>query len=278
MIRTLAVAAVLALSTGAQAALTQPGDLAFTAFNADEDGFAFVALAPIGPGTAVYFTDNEWPGGHPGITAFSTGESSFRWVSGDALVPAGTVVRFSAIDKASRAASIGTLSLLENASVGFAATGDTLYAYTGVSQLDPLVFLAAVSTEGFAGNDLAGTGLLPGRSAVAITAGADFGEYTGARTGQGTFADYAALVNDPARWTAFATGNFAQTAPDVTAFAIGTASLAVPAVPEPETYAMLLAGLGLVGWRLQRRRERGVPVDGGLSARWREIPAPSLGE
>lgn len=34
-----------------------------------------------------------------------------------------------------------------------------------------------------------------------------------------------------------------------------TATLtAVHAVPEPETYAMLLAGLGVVGWRLRQRR------------------------
>ncbi len=35
----------------------------------------------------------------------------------------------------------------------------------------------------------------------------------------------------------------------------GAFNLTVSAVPEPETYAMLLAGLGLVGWRL-RNRER----------------------
>jgi hypothetical protein len=29
----------------------------------------------------------------------------------------------------------------------------------------------------------------------------------------------------------------------------------VTAVPEPETYAMLLAGLGLVGYRAMRRRK-----------------------
>ncbi len=33
-------------------------------------------------------------------------------------------------------------------------------------------------------------------------------------------------------------------------------ALSVPAVPEPETYAMLLAGLGLVGMAARRRRQR----------------------
>jgi hypothetical protein len=30
--------------------------------------------------------------------------------------------------------------------------------------------------------------------------------------------------------------------------------MAVTAVPEPETYAMLLAGLGLLGWRVHNAR------------------------
>ncbi len=32
----------------------------------------------------------------------------------------------------------------------------------------------------------------------------------------------------------------------------------VAAVPEPETYALMLAGLGLVGWVASRRRKVGV--------------------
>jgi hypothetical protein len=263
MIRTTALAALLTLSSVAQAALTRPGDLAFTAFNADEDGFAVVTLAAIGPGTAVYFTDNEWPGGAPGTASFNTGESALRWVSGGSTIAAGTVVRFSAIDQASRAASVGTLAVLEGASVGFAATGDTLYAYTGMTHQVPTQFLAAISSEGYAGSDLTGTGLVQGLSAVAITAGADFGEYIGARGGQAGFGAYAALVNDAANWRAFATGSFAATVPDTGAFTIAAA--AVPAVPEPETYAMLLAGLGLVGLRLQQRRRRGVPLVNGLA-------------
>jgi hypothetical protein len=32
--------------------------------------------------------------------------------------------------------------------------------------------------------------------------------------------------------------------------------IAVSAVPEPEVYAMLAAGLGLIGWKLRRRQRR----------------------
>jgi hypothetical protein len=34
-------------------------------------------------------------------------------------------------------------------------------------------------------------------------------------------------------------------------------TVSVTAVPEPETYAMMLAGLGLVGWSARRRASRG---------------------
>ncbi|MDP9044461.1 MAG: PEP-CTERM sorting domain-containing protein [Pseudomonadota bacterium] len=38
---------------------------------------------------------------------------------------------------------------------------------------------------------------------------------------------------------------------------------AVPAVPEPESYALLLAGLGLVGWRACARNRRALPEAAG---------------
>ena len=46
------------------------GDLAFTAFNADEDVISMVTFVNIAAGTNVFFTDIEFVGG-----AFNTGES-----------------------------------------------------------------------------------------------------------------------------------------------------------------------------------------------------------
>ena len=239
------VAALLAMSGSVHAAL-QPGNLAFTAFNADEDGFALVALKSVPAFTTVHFSDNEWNGGAPGVGAFNTGESTYAWVSGSAPLPAGTVVRFSAIDQATRASSVGAFTLLVSGTPGFAATGDTIFAYEAGAGGAPTGFIAALSSDNFAGSNLAGTGLAIGASAVAITLGADYGEYTGLRSGLGSFSAYAGLVNDATNWNAPATGDFAATIPNLTAFS-------VTAVPEPQTYALLLTGLGLVALRLRER-------------------------
>ena len=64
-------AALVAAAPAAQAALTNAGDIAFTAFNADEDGLSFVAFADIAANTTVFFRDDEWTG-----AAFNTGESA----------------------------------------------------------------------------------------------------------------------------------------------------------------------------------------------------------
>jgi hypothetical protein len=242
------LAALLFAAAHGNAAL-QPGDLAFTAFNADEDGFAVVALKRIAPFSAVYFSDNEWNGGAPGEGAFNTGEGTYAWVSGATEIAAGTVVRFSAIDQAVRAASIGAFGQVLSGVTGFAATGDTLFAYTGASPSAPSALLAAVSSDAFAGSSLAGSGLAPGVNAVNVGAGADYAEYVGPRSGLSSFGAYAGLLTDASQWASHATGDFAATVPNL-------ASFAVAPVPEPETYALLATGLALVTLRLRKRRSR----------------------
>src|SRR5690606_19605599 len=130
---------------------------------------------------------------------------------------------------------------------GFAATGDTLFAYSGDSAAQPTALLAAISSDGFAGSILTGSGLEVGVNAVAVGSGADFAEYTGVRTGLASFGGYGLLLADAAHWTSHASGDFAAVAPDLTPFAVA-------AVPEPETYALLATGLALIGLRLRQRR------------------------
>jgi hypothetical protein len=248
-----ALAASAALALSANAATLATGDIAFTAFNADEDGLAFVTLVNIDPGTTIYFSDNEWNG-----SAFNTGESYNQWQSGASTIAAGTVVRFSAYDKSSLSASVGTLSRLTvsgSANWGIASSKETVYAYLGASATAPITFLAVITNGSFtADGSLTNTGLTEGSSnairlnTLAPSATPDFAEYTGARSGEASFAGYKARIANLANWTVDTTnGAYASTVPNTTAFS-------VTAVPEPQTYAMLLAGLAALGFVARRRR------------------------
>ncbi len=245
-----------AVTVSANAALTTAGDLAFTAFNADEDGWSMVALKDIDANTTVYFSDNEWNGlaiGSGG--AFNTGESFHQWVSGASAITAGTVIRFSAIDNAtSLAASVGALTratVSGSANYGANQTADTVYAYLGASPTAPTTFLGAITNNGAGFNATEGlitnTGLSLGTSAIKLTGSSDYAEYTGIRSGKNAFAEYLPLVGNVANWNVLGDGAFAANVPDTTAFT-------VTPVPEASEYMMMLAGLGLVGAAVRKRR------------------------
>jgi hypothetical protein len=242
------------LAAGALAALAvfnanalNAGDLAFTSFNADEDGWSLLTFVDIAPNTTVHFGDNEWNG-----TGFNDlNENEATWNTGGSTINAGTVVRFIDTD-GSFSVSHGSF----NAQIALAQSLETLYVFQGSSVTTPTTFITAVTNGTFtADGPLTGTGLTEGVNAIrlnslAIGASPDYAEYSGARAGLLDFAAYKPLVANLANWTVdTSNGGYANTVPNTTAFT-------VTAVPEPQTYALMLAGLFGIGFSVRSRTRR----------------------
>ena len=196
------------------------GDLMFTAMNADEDGFAMVALKDIPANSTVYFCDNEWDG----VSAFNTGEGYLQWDSGASVVAAGTVIRFLAIDVVGRSASAGILTLASGSS-GFSSGEESIYAYQSDSFSGTPAFISAICNRSFgtaAAGSLTATGLALGNGAIETgnAVGSDFAEFTASRSNQLTFAAYVLIVSNIANWTDSGDGSFAATVPNTTPFTI----------------------------------------------------------
>ncbi len=233
------------------------GDLAFTSFNADEDGWSMVTFVDLAANTTVYFTDNEWDG-----SAFNTGESYHQWNTGAFTIAAGTVVRFSNIDNATtlgvsagggRSGSTGTLSRVSvsgSTNYGLSATEDTVYAYLGASPTAPTTFLAAISNGSFGvatAGTLTNTGLAIGNGAVQLSASSDYAEYNNLRAGQASFAAYKPLVSDITKWQDSGDNIVAN------GYLPNTIEFTIASVPEPEGLAMGMAGLLGLGFAARRR-------------------------
>jgi hypothetical protein len=240
MFKKLAFALAVAAALPASALTT--GDLAFTALNADEDGWSLVTFVDIAAGTQVFFSD----GTASNASTIGAGESSFSWNTGANVIGAGTVVRFSAIDVAGRTASVGTFSAVGTTNFGLSATAETVYAFLGTSATAVTTMLTAVSSEANL-NSLTTVGLTSGTNAVKLTSSTDYAQYTGARAGELAFAAYAPLVNNAANWAINVGGNGDAVLPSTVGFT-------VTAVPEPESYALMLSGLAAIGLLIARRR------------------------
>lgn len=232
----LAAAILLGLTAQTNAALST-GDLAFTAFNADEDGWVLTTFKTIDANTTIYFSDNTWTG-----NAFNATESFHSWNTGAASIAAGTVIRFSRIDADARSASIGNLSG-SGSNFGISATSETIYAYLGSSQNTPITFLTAISTETDT-SSLNNAGLTAGVNAVKLVNSTDYAEYIGIRSGLNNFPAYTALVNDPTNWNILVGGDQSLQQPNTGNFS---------AVPVPA--AAWLFGSAVAGFTLISRRK-----------------------
>ncbi len=193
--------------------------IAFTAFNAQRDAFAFAALSEIPPAMRIIFSDEEWNGTNFVSQLY---EGDIVWNSESGLAPGNVVIIDFCDNTENWSASHGQIESVASRRMDLAQSGEDIYAYLGESR-EPLLFLSALST---ADGELAGTGLCYGESAIAIPASQSSGaEYDGPRCGYECYDQYRPLLCDQNNWTTLAL------APNAAGFAAGddpaTASISI---------------------------------------------------
>lgn len=168
------------------------GDLAFTGFNSDnEDGFAFVLLNDVEPGTLIRFCDSEWDG-----AAFGSDEGDFTWNSGNSLLGAGTVVEISSVSDFI-AASVGAITI--DNSGGISSSSEAMFAFVGPDERTPDTFLGVIANNSAAFGTLDNTGLQLGLTAQVLADGTDIAAYIGVRNGLDRNG-YLLALNDLSNW------------------------------------------------------------------------------
>lgn len=151
------------------------GQMSFTAFNADaDDDFAMVTFTDIPANTTIYFSDKEWTG-----TGFNSGEASYSWETGAAVIPAGSVIAFNNIS----ATATVTYGTIVGSPGGLSSGSEAIFAYLGTDVDTPTEFIAAVANSTSAYGSFENTGLVEGLTAVTLPEGADIADYMGPRTG-----------------------------------------------------------------------------------------------
>lgn len=237
---------LLSAAAGAHAALTSPGDIAFTGFNADgTDNLAFVLLVSASPSQKIWFSDNEWNG-----STFNTGESYYSWTAPAGGVPAGTVITLNNISSGVPSSLIGTGAGETGPGVadpGVSNADEAIYAYLASNAVTPLTFLALIANEdATVPYSLINTGLSEAAGTAIIFTGDEDGmRYTGPRNTQVSFTGYLTLLADKA-------ANWETTTTDGTVF-VPMNTTVFSTVPEPGTFP--LAFMPVAAMLMRRRRD-----------------------
>jgi hypothetical protein len=276
MNKSLTLIALAAASIGTvQAAGTSLANtqFAFTGVNGNTTvgGWSFVSFVDIAAGTTIYFTDTNVLQTTPAAGVFSTTAETFWSWTASAKVNAGTSVallgtgvngQYAAKSGAAGGTANGTVVNLNGGASNISSGGDILYAFQAAFyatnyQASAITFLGALSNRGTytsSDNPTAATGLsgiqLREYKIDAATA-TRYTQFTAqVTTNDAPFSSMAQLKSAlalNANWTTVAGSNSTPIVADV---------LAVTAVPEPESYALMLAGLAVMGG-VARRRLRG---------------------
>lgn len=252
----LSLALAAATAVPAHAALTA-GDIAIIGRinNGAPDSFAFVALSNIAAGEIIYFTDNGWTGSAfrgASATDGDGNENLTRWTAPSAI-SAGTILSSIGGGFTTTGGIAGTTSG-SYASLALGQSGDQIYAFQNSNTSNPL-FNAATQTHLFAFDDTNGfenaTDSSSGNVGKGLTAGTT--ALTFAFNGSTSIHVKTSVLAGAAKTKDEWLATFAN-AQNWEAGALPTGSIAVSAVPEPQTYALMLSGLLAVGFIARRRR------------------------
>ena len=270
----LAALAAAALATASAGATTLGStDFAFTGVNGNTTvgGWSFVTFVDLAAGTTIYFTDTNVLQTPSSSGVFSTTAETFWSWTASAPVAAGTSVallgtgvsgQYAARSGAAGGSANGTVANLNGGASNLSSGGDILYAFQAAAyatnyQPSAIRFLGAISNRGTyatSDNPTAATGLSGIQvreykiDAATATRYTQFtAQVTTSDLPFSSMAQLQAALAVGSNWTTVAASNTLPIVSDV---------LAVTAVPEPQSLALLAAGLGLVGGMVGRRGTR----------------------
>ncbi|HEY1131871.1 MAG TPA: PEP-CTERM sorting domain-containing protein [Roseateles sp.] len=267
---TLAVLAAASIGSAQAAGTTLAnGDFAFTGLNVNTTvgGWSFVTFVDINAGTTIYFTDTNVLQTSTASGVFSTTPETFWSWTASANVAAGTSVallgtgatgQYTAKSGAAGGTANGTVANLNGGTSNLSSGGDVLYAYQAASyatnyQPGAITFLGAISNRAapyatsdnpFVATGLSGIQVREFRGSVDTRYTQFTAQTTTLDTPFASMAELKAALAEGANWTTIASSTSTPIVSDV---------LAVTAVPEPESYALMLAGLAAVGGLTRRR-------------------------